>query len=175
MSSCWAGWHSCRTVPKPDRGQVPVELTQAFRTDAARQLASGLILDGFTSAPVAESPRVRGASAPASAPDLLSRRVEAGEANDDEVYCYLCGKLFEGKIFQAQAVLSGLAPSRTGTPRIRLLVATIAYRQNRLEAAEEILEEILIDQPDHATALFNLAQIAAEQGKPDQANRCSRE
>lgn len=160
---------------RADEAPAPMHavLVQAILADAARSLQDGLLLDGFTTVPSTEPMLVRGVT-PSSAdlsPDLesLERRVEAGEADDDEVYWYLCGKLLEGRIFQVQAVLSGLAPSRTRAPRIQLVEAAVAYRQSRLDDAEAILQGILAAHPDHATALFDLAQIAAERGRPAKA------
>lgn len=76
---------------------------------------------------------------------------------------------FFDRIPEAMEVYQGILELNTDLPEVRYKIGSLQYQQNRLEAAQTMLEQELLYSPNHALAMFLLGKINLELGDYTQA------
>jgi predicted Zn-dependent protease len=81
------------------------------------------------------------------------------------------GYLAAGRVQSATDLVREARRRHPDDERLLLLDAVVSYRRSDLGRAETLLREVLVRQPGHQAARFDLALVLQETGRADEARR----
>ncbi|HPF71052.1 MAG TPA: tetratricopeptide repeat protein [Candidatus Krumholzibacteria bacterium] len=157
-------------VPARDGGVFdPRPVLQA---QLAALSSDGLLLPGVEHLEDGTAARYRdgaGSSDVEALLDPLARRYDADPGDADAAYWLGAGYLASGRLNYADDLLRRALQRHPDDGGLRRLEAATAYRLNELDRAEQILRELRDHDAGAADVRFNLALIAVERGRPEEA------
>lgn len=151
-------------TPPPEFAAVRVALTD--------QAPAGMVLPGL--APAADSERtVYRDGAGADLDDALAAlgRRHAGDPGPETAYWLASGYLAAGRLDAAVDVVRDARRHHPDDQDLLILDAAVSYRVSDLGRAETLLREVLVRDPGHAEARFDLAVVLQETGRGAEALR----
>lgn len=158
-------------IIRPGGPTPPPELA-TIQAALLEQAPAGMVLPGIS--PAAESPQT---VYRAGGGDDLHRELEAlalrrqQRPGAETAFWLAAGYLAAGRLQSATDLVREARRSHPDDERLLLLDAVVSYRRSDLGRAETLLREVLVHQPGHQTARFDLALVLQETGRADEARR----
>jgi tetratricopeptide (TPR) repeat protein len=102
--------------------------------------------------------------------NVLPGMIEQAEKNPDQLYMLIVNSLNDGFVEEMIAPAQLLHQTDTVPARGACMWAIVLLQQNRLDEAEQVLEEYLKQHGEEGSVLVNLAKVFATRGEHERAN-----
>ena len=143
----------------------------AIQSALLQQTPSGLVLPGLIPDATSASIVYRDAGSAEIGPELQALAAEyRHDQNVDTAFWLGSGYLAAGRLEAAADLMREARRRHPDDSRLIIVDAVAAYRRSRLDLAEALLRQILLADPGHAVARYNLALVLSESGQLEEAH-----